>query len=81
MKPALVVDNLPDPPVADMLRLALIQHDIALSAAAEAEAEVKRLVRVSAAEKGLTFIRVEAARREVMAGDNAKPLPSWFGKR
>lgn len=69
MKPALkIINNLPDPPVADMLRLALIQHDIALAAAAEAEAEVKRLVRVFAAERGLSFIRVEAARREVMGG-------------
>lgn len=54
-----------DPPAEDLLKRAFIELDTARNAAAEAEAEVKRLVKAYAAERGMAFMRVEAVRREV----------------
>lgn len=56
------------PTTRQLLRDAFTAQDEARRAAAEAEAIVTRLVRTLAAERGLTFMRVEAARREVMGG-------------
>jgi tricorn protease-like protein len=55
-----------DPPTDELLKIAFVELDTARRATAEAEAEVKRLVKAYATERGLRFMRVEAARREIM---------------